>query len=70
VQVASVDAVLQQAAAGRSWPQWPALIFLAGLLLLAETIYVHRLCPRSDPAVVEPIVPKRGVLQPLHREPS
>jgi hypothetical protein len=70
VQVASVDAVLQQAAAGRSWPLWPALIFLAGLLLLAETIYVHRLCPRSDPAVVEPIVPKRGVLQPLHREPS
>ena len=67
VQVAGVDTVLQQAAADRSWPLWPALVFLAGLLLLAETIYVHRLCPRSDPAVVEPIVPKRGVLQPLHK---
>lgn len=70
VQVVSVDTMLQQTATGRSWPLWPALIFLAGLLLMAETIYVHRLCPRSDPAVVESIVPKRGVLQPLHKEPG
>ena len=52
------------------WTQYtlPALIFLAGLLLLAETIYVYRLCPRTDPAVVEAIVPQRTVLRPLQKD--
>jgi hypothetical protein len=47
------------------WAFWPALILLGGLLLLAETIYVYRLCPRSNPAVVESVVPQRGIMKPM-----
>ena len=69
VEVVSAESLLQNAGASSAWPLWSALIFLAGLLLLAETIYVHRLCPRSDPAALESIVPKHTVLQPLHKDP-
>lgn len=69
VEVVNVETATRQITQSGAWPLWPALLFLAGLLLLAETIYVHRLCPRSDPAVVESIVPQRGVLQPLNKEP-
>jgi hypothetical protein len=47
------------------WPLWPALVMVAGLLLIAETIYVHRLCPRANPKAVDAVVPQRGVLRPV-----
>jgi Aerotolerance regulator N-terminal/von Willebrand factor type A domain len=47
------------------WPIWPTLIVLAGLLLIAETIYVHRLCPRADPKAAAGIVARRGVIEPV-----
>ena len=47
------------------WPLWPLFVLLAGVLLVAETIYVHRLCPRANPKTVKAVVPKRGVLKPV-----
>jgi len=44
---------------------WPALVFLGGLLLLGETIYVYRLCPRVNDVVAESVVPQRGLLRPV-----
>jgi hypothetical protein len=41
------------------------LIVLASITLLAETIYVYRLCPHSNPAAVESVVPQRGILKPM-----
>jgi hypothetical protein len=49
------------------WSLWPALVLLAGVVLLAETIYVYRLCPHSNPAAVESVVPQRGILKPMSR---
>jgi hypothetical protein len=48
-----------------SWPLWPALLLLAGLLLLVETYVVHRLCPKVNPEVVDSVVPQRGMLRPV-----
>ncbi len=67
VEVLSMEGAQERAAAATAWPLWPTLIFLGGVLLLAETIYVYRLCPRRDPSVVESIVPQRGVLQALQK---
>ena len=50
---------------GGGWALWPPLLFLAGLLLLAETIYVHRLCPRRNPEALESVLSRRGLLKPL-----
>ena len=47
------------------WPVWQLLIVLAGCLLIAETIYVHRLCPRANPKAADAVVPERGVLRPV-----
>jgi hypothetical protein len=52
-------------ATSTGWVLWPALVMLAGIVLLAETIYVYRLCPRSNPAVVESVVPHRGIMKPM-----
>jgi hypothetical protein len=38
---------------------------LASLLLVVETVYVARLCPRCNPAVIGSMVPRRGILKPL-----
>jgi hypothetical protein len=51
------------------WPLWPLLVLVAGVLLVAETIYVHRLCPRANPKTVKAVVPKRGVLKPVAAKP-
>jgi hypothetical protein len=48
-----------------AWSLWPMLIVLASITLLAETIYVYRLCPHSNPAAVESVVPQRGILKPM-----
>jgi hypothetical protein len=50
------------------FPLWPALILAACLLLLVETIYVYRLCPRLNPAVAESVVSRRGLLRPLNEK--
>ena len=50
---------------GREWPLWPALVALAGLLLVGETIYVHWLCPRADPKAADGVVAGRGVVKPV-----
>ena len=60
------DAALARLEAQSSgWSLWPALILLGGLLLLAETMYVYRLCPRSNPTAVASVVPQRGILKPM-----
>jgi hypothetical protein len=51
--------------AAEHWTLWPALLFLGGLLLLGETYVVHRLCPKVNPAVVDSVVPQRGILRPM-----
>ncbi len=56
-------------AAAPTTPLWPALVLLAGLLLLAETIYVYRLCPRVNPKVANAVVHERGLLKPLQKDP-
>ncbi len=43
---------------------WPWLLLLAGLVLLAETYLVHRLCPRANPKLVQNIVGRRGLFRP------
>jgi von Willebrand factor type A domain/Aerotolerance regulator N-terminal len=48
-----------------SLPLWPALVGLAALLLLLETYFVHRLCPRVNPTVADVVVHRRGLLRPL-----
>lgn len=66
LDVVSADAAREQL--GRQWshwPVWPALVLLAGLLLIAETIYVHRLCPRANPKTAEAVVPQRGMMKPM-----
>jgi hypothetical protein len=40
---------------------WPALVVLACLLLLLEMFFVHRACPAAIPAVVAPVVTRRGL---------
>ncbi|MBI2805811.1 MAG: BatA domain-containing protein [Planctomycetes bacterium] len=49
-------------APGQAWPVWPALVLLAGCLLVAETVYVHRLCPRAGPKAAEAVV---GIMKPV-----
>lgn len=39
---------------------WPWLIFLAGLLLVAEMYFVHRLCPRADPKLTHNLITPRA----------
>jgi hypothetical protein len=51
----------------KEWPLWPALVVLAGVLLVVENLYVSRLCPRASPRVVEAVVPRRGIMQPTTR---
>jgi hypothetical protein len=48
---------------------WPWLVALACLVFLAEMYFVHRLCPRMNPGVVAPVVPRHGMFGPK-REPE
>jgi hypothetical protein len=65
-ELVGIDAALARLdAAGHGWSLWPLLIVLGGLVLIAETVYVNRLCPRSNPVVVESVVPQRGILKPV-----
>jgi hypothetical protein len=65
-ELVSGDTALARLEAQSSgWPLGPALILLGGLLLLAETIYVYRLCPRGNPTVVSSVVPDRGIVRPV-----
>jgi hypothetical protein len=71
VEIVSMEAAMQQLQQpSNHWPLWPALIALAGLLLLAETVYVHRLCPRANPKPADAVVPRRGVMRPINSEAS
>jgi len=67
VEVLSGEAAAQQFAAPTSMPLWPALVFVAGLLMLAETVYVYRLCPRVNAKAAEPVVHEHGLLRPLQK---
>jgi hypothetical protein len=49
---------------------WPWLIVLAGVLLLAETYFVYRLCPRPNPTAADAVVHKRGLLRPMGSSPA
>lgn len=66
LEVLSADVAAQRFAVESShWALWPALVLVAGLLLLAETIYVYRLCPRVNPKVAESVVPQGSIMKPL-----
>jgi hypothetical protein len=57
------DAFRQNLASGQGrLPLWPILVALAGLMLLAEMFFVHWLCPRVNPSIVESVVHKRRIL--------
>jgi hypothetical protein len=43
---------------------WPWLLLLAGLVLLAETYLVHRLCPQANPKLAQNLVAPRGLSRP------
>ncbi len=61
--VTAEDALRRFAATPASWPMWPLLVILAAMFLIAEAIYVHRLCPRANPKAADGVVPQRGVLR-------
>ena len=66
VDIVSAESASQQLGEQSShWPLWPALVLLASLLLIAETIYVHLLCPRANPKTADAVVPQRGVMRPV-----
>jgi hypothetical protein len=66
LQVLSADEASEELAQQSShWPLWPLLVLIAGLLLIAETIYVHWLCPRVNPKAADAVVPKRGMMKPV-----
>ena len=66
VEIVSAETAAQQLEQqANAWPVWPALVALAALLLLAESVYVHRLCPRANPKAADAVVPQRGVMRPV-----
>jgi hypothetical protein len=64
------EAARRSPAAEGHWLLSAALALLAGLLLLLEIVYVTLLCPRVNPAVVDSVVHRRGLLQPVSTNPS
>ncbi len=63
VEIASADAI-QSGHAIANFGRvklWPWLVALACLVFIAEMYLVHRLCPRMNPGVVAPVVPRRGI---------
>jgi Aerotolerance regulator N-terminal/von Willebrand factor type A domain len=66
IEIVSADSAAEQLAQqSNHWPLWPLFVILAGVLLVAETVYVHRLCPRANPKSVDAVVPNHGVLRPV-----
>jgi len=65
VELMTTDAAAQEIdQQSRHWPIWPALVLLACVLLIAETIYVHWLCPRANPKTADAVVTGQGMLKP------
>jgi hypothetical protein len=70
-QPANVEMLSQDQATERyasdsaGWPLGPLLVLAGCLLLLVETVYVYRLCPRLNPSAAASVVPQRGLLRPL-----
>lgn len=68
VEVLSAETAAQRLEAPTpAWPLWPTLVLLAGILLVAETVYVHRLCPRADPKAAQAVP---GILKPVGVKPG
>lgn len=66
VEVLSAEAAAEAiASASASWPLWPLLVLLAGVLLAVETVYAAVLSPRVNPTAVDSVVHGRGILRPL-----
>src|SRR5207245_1949798 len=64
VEILNADGAAERLAQqANHWPLWPALVLIAGLLLIAETIYVHRLCPRTNPKAADAVVPVHGLMK-------
>ena len=59
------DAARRLDQSGSALPLWPWLVGLGAVLLLLETYFVHRLCPRANPTTAQNIVHRRGLLRPL-----
>jgi hypothetical protein len=58
--IPSAEAERGRAVGAGSWALWPWLVAAAGLVLVAEMFFVHRLCPRVAAAAVEPVVGHKG----------
>ena len=66
IEIVTTESAQQQLSQQSSHrPLWPALVLLAAFLLVVETIYVHRLCPRANPKSADAVVAERGVMKPL-----
>lgn len=61
LEIASPDAAVKAPAGQGRIALWPWLTALACAALLAEMFLVHWLCPRMNPGVATPVVPRRGV---------
>lgn len=61
IRASDLDAYMKETA-GRAG-LWPWLLLSAGVVLLVETFFVHRLCPRASPKLVSSIVAPRSALQ-------
>jgi hypothetical protein len=65
VDVVGAEAFTKEFQDTSHWPLWPLLVLLAGLLLIAETIYVHWLCPRANPKAAAAVV---SMLKPMQEK--
>lgn len=71
IEIVAADAATKGAAiASQRAALWPALVALACIVLLAEMFLVHWLCPRMNPGVVAPVVPRRGLFRPTNPPPQ
>ena len=60
IEVLAPERILQGPTSGAGpWPLGPWLLTLAGVFLLAEMFFVHRLCPRASPSATRSVVQRR-----------
>lgn len=59
-EIASADVSRENATQHSAWPIWPWMVLAAGVLLVAEQLYVTRLCPRAAPKSPELMVRVRS----------